>query len=66
MHIKRVSKSKIPPVPFEYSGKWIAWSADHLRIVAHDDSLPALWAAVRAAQVEDPVFEKVPNPGPRF
>jgi hypothetical protein len=61
MHVKRVSKSKIPPVPFEYSGKWIAWSADHMRIVAHDDSFPELWKRVREAGVEDPIFEKVPR-----
>lgn len=56
-----IRQPKGPQIPLEYYGKWIAWSADHTKIVAHDESLPALWQMVREAGVEDPVFEKVPR-----
>jgi hypothetical protein len=61
MPTKPFDKSKIPRIPLEYYGKWIAWSADRTQIVAHDKSFPALWQAVREAGVEDPIFEKVPR-----
>ncbi len=53
-------------VPAEYSGKWIAWSADHSQIVAHGDKLDELWKAVKSQQVIDPIFEKVPRADVRF
>jgi len=31
-------RPKRQPVPIELGGKWIAWSADGLRIVAHGDT----------------------------
>ena len=53
-------------VPAEFSGKWIAWSADHSHIVAHSDTMPDLWQQVRNQRVADPIFEKVPRSDVRF
>lgn len=54
------------PVPVEYSGKWVAWNADHSQIVAYDETLTALWKIVCERQIPDPVFEKVPSAEIRF
>jgi hypothetical protein len=48
------------PVPSELGGKWIAWSADGLRIIAHADTLDECEAAAAATSDSDPSFEKVP------
>lgn len=53
-------------VPVEFAGKWVAWSADHSRIVAHAESLPRLWQVVQEEGIEDPIFEKVPQADVRF
>jgi hypothetical protein len=53
-------------VPIELAGKWVAWNAEHTRIVAHADTLQLLWQAVRDEQIDDPVFEKVPRADVRF
>lgn len=50
----------------EYSGKWVAWSADHVRVLAHAETLQQLWQLVRDEQIVDPVFEKVPRVDVRF
>lgn len=47
-------------VPLELGGKWLAWSADGLRIVAHGDTLDECRAAATTAGEIDPCFEKSP------
>jgi hypothetical protein len=53
-------------VPVELAGKWVAWNADHTRVVAHAQTLPQLWQAVQEMHVNDPVFEKIPRANVRF
>jgi hypothetical protein len=61
MAAKPVHPGGVPPVPIEYSGKWIAWSRDHSQIVACSDRFENLWQFVLDQQIEDPIFEKVPH-----
>jgi hypothetical protein len=49
------------PVASELGGKWIAWSSDGLRIIAHADTLDECETAAAAAGDSDPSFEKVPH-----
>lgn len=51
----------VPPVPVEYGGKWVAWSADHSRVLAHSERFEELWRLINEQQIPDPVFEKVPR-----
>ena len=53
-------------VSTKYSGKWVAWSRDHSRIVASADRLSELWQQVNDQRIDDPVFEKVPRSDVRF
>ena len=53
-------------VPVEMGGKWIAWNAEHTRIVAQAETLQQLWQAVQEKKIDDPVFEKVPQADVRF
>ena len=53
-------------VPVEMGGKWIAWNAEHTRIVAQAETLQQLWQAVQEQKIDDPVFEKVPQADVRF
>jgi len=53
-------------VPVQFAGKWVAWNAEHTRIIAHAETLQQLWQAVRDEQIDDPVFEKVPRADVRF
>ena len=53
-------------VAVEFGGKWVAWNAEHTRIVAQAETLQQIWLAVREMQVHDPVFEKVPRAEVRF
>ena len=49
------------PVPIELGGKWIAWSADGLRIVAHGDTLDECELAAGKAGEQAPSFERTPR-----
>lgn len=53
-------------VPVELAGKWVAWNAEHTRVVAHAETLQQLWQAVREEKIDDPGFEKVPRADVRF
>lgn len=66
MSMKAVAEQTAAPIPVEYAGKWIAWSADHLQIVARGESLEELWRIVQDRRVADPIFEKVPRHDVRF
>jgi hypothetical protein len=48
------------PVPVELGGKWIAWSADGLRIVAYANTLDECEEAAEQAGEQDPSFERTP------
>lgn len=48
-------------VPFELTGKWVAWTADGLRIVAHGETATAARDAALLAGVRDPVCEWIPR-----
>lgn len=63
----RIAKAPSPnAVPVEFAGKWVAWNAEHKRIVAHAESLQQLWQLVRDERIDNPVFEKVPKADVRF
>lgn len=57
---------RLSAAPIELAGKWVAWNAEHTRVVADAETLPQLWQAVREAKIEDPIFEKVPRADVRF
>lgn len=57
---------QLKAVPVEFAGKWVAWNAEHTRVVAHAETLQQLWQLVRDKQINDPVFEKVPRADVRF
>lgn len=54
------------PVPVELGGKWLAWSADGLRIVAHGDTLDECELAAEKAGEKDPSFERTPRANVRI
>jgi hypothetical protein len=54
------------PVPVDLGGKWIAWSADGLRIVGHGDTLDECERAAAAAGESDPSFERTPASNARL
>lgn len=45
----KTGRRKVEPVPREYAGKWVAWSADGRRIVAVGDTHKACEQAAAAA-----------------
>jgi hypothetical protein len=49
------------PVPIELGGKWIAWSADGLRVVASGDTLDECELAAEKAGEHSPSFERTPR-----
>jgi hypothetical protein len=51
---------RVPLVPKEYGGKWIAWDYDGTRIVASGSTLKEARDAAREAGCGTPRFEKVP------
>jgi hypothetical protein len=61
-----LSRPKRQPVPAELGGKWIAWSADGLRIVAHGDTLDECELAAERAGEKDPSFERTPRSDARI
>jgi hypothetical protein len=65
-----MTPDNIPPkrqaVPKELGGKWIAWSSNGTRIVAHGDTLDECEKAAAKAGERDPSFEKTPRPEVRI
>ena len=45
----KTDRRKVQPVPREYAGKWVAWSADGRRIVAVGDTAKACEQAAATA-----------------
>lgn len=61
MPTRPVEAQAVSAVAAECSGKWVAWTSDHSRIVADGDSISELWRIVHGQRIDDPVFEKVPR-----
>ncbi|MEK7499091.1 MAG: hypothetical protein AAB649_00605 [Patescibacteria group bacterium] len=60
--MNKVQKNtKIETVPIELAGKWIAWSADHTRIVASGDHIADVSQEVTEKGEKDVWFDKVPS-----
>ena len=55
-----------PAVPIELGGKWIAWTFDGTRIVAHGETLDECEKAAAKAGEKNPRFEKTPRPDVRI
>lgn len=53
-------------VPVELGGKWLAWSADGLRIITHGDSFLECKEKANEAGETDPCFERTPRAGVRI
>ena len=53
--------TEVEAVPIELAGKWIAWSADHTRIVANGDHLADVHKEVERKGEKDVWFDKVPS-----
>jgi hypothetical protein len=64
--IDRTPDAQPPPVPVKYARKWIAWSSDHMEILAAADRLQDLWKEVEQRGIEGPIFERVPRANARF
>ena len=50
-----------PPVPKEYSGRWIAWNSSATRIIASGDDLASVVKKAQEAGEAQPSFEKIPR-----
>jgi hypothetical protein len=50
-------------VPFEYQGKWLAWSRDMLHILEHGETLEDVEAKVSARGLTDVAFQYIPVTG---
>jgi hypothetical protein len=48
-------------MPIELAGRWVAWSADGLRIIGSGKTLEEAEAAASAAGEPDPIFEVAPG-----
>jgi hypothetical protein len=59
-------RPKRQPVPIELGGKWIAWSEDGLRIVAHGNTLDECERAAQDAGEHEPSFERTPRADSRL
>jgi hypothetical protein len=64
--ITKSNRQKREPVPAELGGKWIAWSADGLRIVAYGETLDECELAAEKAGEKDPSFERTPRADARI
>jgi hypothetical protein len=50
-----------PPVPFKYSGQWIAWNKERTEIVAHGLDVAEVHRAAQATGDPMPLLQKVPH-----
>jgi len=61
MDDKQLQSDDRPVVPLELAGKWVAWSLDGSRIIAHGETLDACEEAANRAGETELRFEKVPR-----
>ena len=54
---------QVTPVPLEYAGQWVVWSADRCRIVAHGATLDEVARSVGPGEHPQVLFAKVPKLG---
>lgn len=59
-------RPKRQPVPLELGGKWVAWSSDGLRIIAHGETLDECETAAEQTGEAEPSFERTPRSDARF
>jgi hypothetical protein len=57
---------KLPVVPIEFAGQWIAWNHAGTHIVASGNTLEEAAQAAAAAGESQPVFAKAPKAEVRF
>ncbi|MBI5756959.1 MAG: hypothetical protein HZA46_00410 [Planctomycetales bacterium] len=50
-----------PPVPFKYSGQWIAWNKDKTAILAHALDVTEVHRAAQATGELMPLMQKIPH-----
>lgn len=55
-----------PPVPAEFGNKWVAWSPDHMQILASAETFRELWQEVQRKKIEGAIIERVPPANARF
>ncbi len=53
-------------VPLEFAGKWVAWSADHTKIVSSANSLQEARQKAFALGEKNPWLDKIPDDRVRF
>jgi Family of unknown function (DUF5678) len=56
----------MPTVPIEYSGKWIAWSADRMTIVSSGETIQEARNKAFQKGEKTPWLDKVPHRTIRF
>lgn len=66
MPTRKANPQVSTPLAWEYSGKWVVWSADHSEILLSGESIQELWRLVTDRGIVDPIFEKVPRFDVRF
>ena len=59
--IKKPPVRRRQAVPMEYAGKWITWSADHMRILGHGETIQE--AKDSAGNLPGLILMFVPPPG---
>lgn len=57
---RRTPQPERPTVPAEYSGKWVLWSQDGMRIVASGETIEDAERAARQAGESDCIYEWIP------
>jgi len=52
---------RVPPVPAEFAGQWIAWNEHRTEILAHGRQMPEVRRAALARGCPRPILQKVPR-----
>lgn len=53
--------NRVPPIPAEYAGQWVAWNEDRSEILAHGNSLGEARNGAVEAGCSQPVLQKIPR-----
>jgi hypothetical protein len=57
---------KLPTVPKQYAGRWIAWNRDQTSIVASGGTMEDARRGAKSAGEQRPILAKVPQANVRF
>jgi len=52
---------RLPPIPAEYAGQWVAWNEHRTEILAHGQQMPEVRQAALARGCSRPILQKVPR-----